>query len=351
MKLAHITDTHLGYTHGGRSDAATGRNQRTVDTERAFEAAVWGAIREGVDVVVHAGDVFHHARPPWKTVSHFIMVMRSLAAHKIPAVIIGGNHDTPRLRTTGSVFDVIEEALPAVTVAAGYISRSATVAGIDFACVPYGALPQSTRVEGDVLVAHGDPEPLALQLPERMYAALGHLHVRRMIASNAWYAGSTERFGWSDVAATPGWLLWEEGKITPIPVPHRPMVDLGLLIYGPSTVDELREKLNDFAHHDAIVRVTIMGASHDERRAITRIFQAAQDDLFWELRIMDVPVTEGGTLVHAGQSDLADIATLFSRFVAEKIKRGDYSPAFADRFTARATTALTNAQRDKEHEG
>ena len=105
LRVGHLADTHLGYRALGRADPETGRNQRAVDVERAFEAAVDKLLAREVDLVVHAGDVFHHTRPSWSALRCFVLVMRRVEAAGIPCVVIGGNHDTPRLRTTGAVQD------------------------------------------------------------------------------------------------------------------------------------------------------------------------------------------------------------------------------------------------------
>ncbi len=46
--------------------------------------------------------------------------MRRLEWARIPVVVIAGNHDTPRLRTTGSVFGLLAMALPDIRFITGY---------------------------------------------------------------------------------------------------------------------------------------------------------------------------------------------------------------------------------------
>ncbi len=48
--------------------------------------------------------------------------------------------------------------------------------------------------------------------PDFDYIALGHYHVRGQPRPNAWYAGSTERFGFGDEPVKPGYLLVELGR-------------------------------------------------------------------------------------------------------------------------------------------
>ena len=54
IRIAHITDTHLGYRALSKADPETGRNARTVDFERAFEWAVDDIIARKPDGIIHA---------------------------------------------------------------------------------------------------------------------------------------------------------------------------------------------------------------------------------------------------------------------------------------------------------
>ena len=100
LRIAHLADTHLGYSAYGKTDPATGRNQRAVDVENAFERAISDILERDVDLVLHAGDVFHHTRPSWSTLTHFVRQMRRLERAGLPAVVIAGNHDTEIARST-----------------------------------------------------------------------------------------------------------------------------------------------------------------------------------------------------------------------------------------------------------
>ena len=68
--------------------------------------------------------------------------MRRLEWARIPVVVIAGNHDTPRLRTTGSVFGLLAMALPDVRFMTGYDTeeQSFEELGVMVHGVPHGAL-------------------------------------------------------------------------------------------------------------------------------------------------------------------------------------------------------------------
>jgi predicted phosphodiesterase len=166
IRIAHITDTHLGYRALNKQDPETGRNQRTVDFERALETAIDDILRRDVDAIIHAGDVFHHSRPTWQSLRHFIQQFRRIEEAGIPTLVIAGNHDTPRLRTGGSAYSVLDLALSKIRFVADY--EDVHEAGIfkdlnlHVHAIPHGALTNDDPVipeiwEGrrNILVTHG----------------------------------------------------------------------------------------------------------------------------------------------------------------------------------------------------
>ena len=103
MKVAAIGDAHLGRSYlPYTTDAAEGSvNQREWDFERSFEAAIALALAQQPDLVVWLGDIFDHPAPHYRS---FRVAQRALATireHGVPAVVISGNHDTPRLPGRG----------------------------------------------------------------------------------------------------------------------------------------------------------------------------------------------------------------------------------------------------------
>src|SRR3712207_3332946 len=58
VRIAHISDTHLGYTRYAKLHPETGRNQREVDVQEAYARAVDAILERDVDLVIHSGDVF-----------------------------------------------------------------------------------------------------------------------------------------------------------------------------------------------------------------------------------------------------------------------------------------------------
>ena len=142
LRIAHFSDTHLGYRALTKSDPASGRNQRAVDIETAFAWVVDDILHRDVQLVIHSGDVFHQSRPVFPAIGAAIRQLRKLEREGIPVVVIAGNHDTPRLRTTGSVYGLMESALPDVRFFGGYDDAQFPLEGTDvvLTVIPHGRL-------------------------------------------------------------------------------------------------------------------------------------------------------------------------------------------------------------------
>ena len=105
MKVLHLADTHIGYSAYNKLDK-NGMNQREVDVYNSFSQVVDYALENKVDLVLHSGDLFDTVRPSNRAISFAVGQLLRLSKAGIPTVIISGNHETPRLRETGSVFKV-----------------------------------------------------------------------------------------------------------------------------------------------------------------------------------------------------------------------------------------------------
>ena len=385
LRIAHLADTHLGYRAFGRADPETGRNQRAVDVERAFEAAVDAIVAADVDLVIHAGDVFHQTRPSWAALRCFVRQMRRIEAVGLPSLVIGGNHDTPRLRTTGSAFDLLEMALPGVTFAAGYELEEARFDALDLTlhAVPHGALanpnppvPFPELGRRNVLVTHGlapgvklrgghQHEPGEETLSGVLldagfdYVALGHYHLWGDQGHNAFYSGSTERTGWGDEPATPGFLFVTLAgpdappEVVHVPLPGiRPMKTLHPIEGEERDAQELAgvvlDRLAALELPEAMVRVELRHTPRPIRREAEAILRRETTDLVWSLQVYSpadllAPFERG-----AADSPLADLRALFGAFVDEQVAAQGYDAPFAAAFRERGDRALVDAMRAAE---
>jgi DNA repair protein SbcD/Mre11 len=91
MLISHLSDLHLGY-------AQFGLEEREEDVYQCFNEAVDVSIREGAQLVVLAGDLFHTPRPSGKAVVTLGNALKKLKERQIPAVFVLGEHDISRTR-------------------------------------------------------------------------------------------------------------------------------------------------------------------------------------------------------------------------------------------------------------
>ena len=218
MRLVHLSDLHLGYRQYQRL-TPSGFNQREYDVARTFERAVAEIVRLRPELVLVAGDVFHSSRPTNAAILHafrqFLHIRNELPETRI--VMIAGDHDTPRTTESGNILGLFAQI--GVNVAAND-SRAITIPELDATVlavpdIPGMPMPQlslgaADRRRYNVLLIHANvnevvPQYYAdldratnsvtrgeLQLAQWDYVALGHYHVHRMVAKNAYYSGSLD---------------------------------------------------------------------------------------------------------------------------------------------------------------
>jgi DNA repair exonuclease SbcCD nuclease subunit len=86
MKIAHVSDTHLGY-------AQYNLKERKKDFFKAFSMVVDRCIEEGVELLLHTGDFFETYHPDVETLSFAVSQLRRLKDAGVKVVAIAGNHD------------------------------------------------------------------------------------------------------------------------------------------------------------------------------------------------------------------------------------------------------------------
>ncbi|HEU0116337.1 MAG TPA: DNA repair exonuclease [Thermomicrobiales bacterium] len=383
LRIAHLADTHLGYRALGRTDG-DGRNQRMVDVERAFEAAIDDLLRREVDLVIHAGDAFHHTRPNWETVAHVIRQFRRIEAAQLACVVVAGNHDTPRLRTTGSVYGLLADVLPQIRFVAGYDMEEVPFDELELVvqAIPHGALtnpdppmPGFHPGKWNVLATHGlaprvhvrgqhepgeERLPAGLLDPDFDYIALGHFHEWGDQGRNAWYSGSAERIGWGDIAVTPGYnlaTLTERGAaphVEHVPVPARPMIRLdpvaGADRAASEIVDEVLQRLDKATDRAAMVRAEVVGAARPARREAETLLRQRADGRVWHLELTSPGDAVFGSQATEGEGQ-SDVRALFGLFVDGKVERREYDETFAGAFRERGLRALDQGLIDARESG
>ena len=93
MLFSHISDTHLGLVQYGSEE-------REKDVYDAFSQAIDISIKDHVDFVIFAGDIFHVPNPSGNAIMHMANALKLLKKNKIDSFFILGEHDISRIRAT-----------------------------------------------------------------------------------------------------------------------------------------------------------------------------------------------------------------------------------------------------------
>ena len=93
MLFSHISDTHLGLVQYGSEE-------REKDVYDAFSQAINISIKDHVDFVIFAGDIFHVPNPSGNAIMHMANALKLLKKNKIDSFFILGEHDISRIRAT-----------------------------------------------------------------------------------------------------------------------------------------------------------------------------------------------------------------------------------------------------------
>ena len=312
MKILHFSDTHLGFSEYTRIDPETGLNQRELDFYRAWEQVIEAILTLQPDVVVHAGDLFHTTRPSNRAIRVALENLQKVSQAGIPMVLISGNHETPRIRTTGSIF----ESLSLLDhVYAAYSSQYAKfrIKKIDFHCVPHCSITEEMeaaiqdirldpKAEMNILISHGAwsaksyygmGEFNELRLPDIEtqlgirfdYIALGHYHRQVDVKEHVCYSGSTERTSLNEAGSPCGFLMIDTDGMQKEyhEIRTRPMIKKPALDCHQLTATEIYDRLEAMAGDDieeAIVQIVLNDLDEQtflklDSRTIEEIFSSA----------------------------------------------------------------------------
>lgn len=292
MKIAHIADTHLGYS-AYRKISENGFNQREEDVILSFLDAIDKIISLKPDVVLHSGDLFDSVRPTNRIVRIGIEQLLRIYNAKIPLVLISGNHESPKQIYKGSIYSIFE-ALPLDKKLFNivYKDKYETFAfdGLTVHAVPQCSTDQIFKSElkkiklvpdtKNVLMlhagvsgmrefSHGESNELLvdydwLNSSGFDYVALGHYHGCVNVAKNAWFSGSSERLSFNEVGQAKGFLevgLTKEAKINLIQVRTRTMVEMPAIdAAGKDSVallDEVISNIEKEGPAGKIIRLTV----------------------------------------------------------------------------------------------
>lgn len=344
MRLLHLSDTHLGKA-AYHKVTPEGLNQREEDVLGAFTRVVDKALELRPDVVVHSGDLFDAVRPSNRTLAQGVAQLLRLARAGIPVVLIAGNHETPRLRETGSAFRFFEffdgltpvykkpEVVRVGDLAIHAVPQAANESEVrrwleDAHPLPearFNVLTAHVGVSGVKAFAMGEFNehvvPTSALDPAFDYVALGHYHGMTQVAGNAWYAGSTERMSFGEAGQDKGFLLADlAGKQVAFhPIATRPMRDLAVIdadgLDAPAVQKALLRALDAAQPEGKILRQRVRRLPRHVHAGLdlSRVRKAGQAALHFDLRF-EVEAEAGPG--EAREEPIGPLAEEFERFLA-----------------------------------
>jgi DNA repair exonuclease SbcCD nuclease subunit len=92
MLFSHISDTHLGLVQYNSKE-------RENDIYDAFNQTIDISIKDHVDFVIFAGDIFHTPNPSGTAIMHMAHALKKLKQNNIDSFFVLGEHDISRIRS------------------------------------------------------------------------------------------------------------------------------------------------------------------------------------------------------------------------------------------------------------
>jgi len=307
MIFSHISDTHLGFVQYYSEE-------REQDVYNAFDQAIDLSIKDHVDFVIFAGDIFHVPNPSGKAILVLANALKRLKQNRIDSFFILGEHDISRIRATPVPFvynnlefsKYIGNGKPFYykdVMLVGFDKRRKTEADTfesDFAQADSEAKKHTGH---KILVLHQGISEInkfagelnSTELPKNFtYYAMGHLHDRELkkfsnLGGPLAYPGSIELTSSEGIKETQKGFYQvdissSEAKPTWIKLDTRPQLAVKTEFKNlKNEVDLLSEKLKTFARKP-IVEIKIFGENIETdlvQSQITRLYPLALR-CFWK---------------------------------------------------------------------
>src|SRR5215217_6113742 len=376
VRIAHISDTHLGYSRYAKLHQETSRNQREVDVQEAYGRAVDAILERDVDLVVHSGDVFDSVRPATHVIIGFLKQTFRITRQEIPYLVAAGNHETPRLRSTTAALEYanLVNVVSAHGFEIDYDLQEVGGTAVGVTLVPHGAVFGTGAVtpardaDINILVTHGMVPGLEARQHEMGeanlqpgmlesafdYIALGHYHEFHEHKPNAYYAGATERFGFGEVDSKPGFAIVEFdnnglASVEHVEIPARPMLDLKKIsardMDAAKLTEEVRKHTSEADLGAAVVRQRVYDVRHGVASGMDRelLRDLGRRCLNFSLEIHAEERPEDVERNGTRTAVFGPLGEEFANFVRERKERGELETAFAEEFLEKGRAYLTRA--------
>ncbi|MEM0371735.1 MAG: DNA repair exonuclease [Ignisphaera sp.] len=207
MFALHVSDTHLGAVPSGLLSRAR-------DVYEVFKETIDIALKEHVDIYIHAGDFFNTSTPPPEAYVVAYRGLKKLKDRGIKIVAIAGQHDIPKKYAVSPLAILRDVGVVDVIAIDSIVNEEVDIGNkkLILYCVPYtlrNKIPSviPSREGRAILIAHlllkdvGIPSPEADisldMIPSGFhYIALGDYHIRTVFRHRdgvpAVYPGATE---------------------------------------------------------------------------------------------------------------------------------------------------------------
>lgn len=314
MRIAHISDTHLGYRQYNF-------DERENDLYEVFNEAIEIILKEKVNLIIHSGDLFDSSSPSIKALKMFKNCIEKIDG-KIKFISVLGDHDTPKRRGLypHSLFDEVKVLgigelehinLNGILIAGISNLRGRSIEVLRSELKKFDSIAKN--YSKSILVFHqatdrflpfeGAYEIREDELPRSAsYYALGHLHFRvteRFGKGTLAYAGSTEITSRSEIQDWhnngKGFYIvdfdGDEPIIHKIDLKVRPQTDLELSIMNDIELSKTLKLLDDhlkflskLSIKNPILHLTIKCRDIDKQRIMNNLNRHFKDRIL-SLRI------------------------------------------------------------------
>ena len=352
MKILHVADTHLGFS-AYRKLTEDGMNQREIDVYNAFKQCIDYAVKSKPDLMLHAGDLFDSVRPTNRAITVAIQQILRLSKEKIPFVVISGNHETPKLKETGNIFNIFEHLDHVYPI---YNNCYETIPfEIDNKKITIHAIPQcqtkkdfndnlekvkiDSSSDFNIFMAHGAVTgikefkmnefnelfiPINALSNDFDYVALGHYHKYTKLQENAFYSGSAESLTFSDAGDKKGFIELELDKKIKhnfIEISTRPMIDASPIDCPNLTIEEIvrniKETIRKIEPKDKIFRIRLENIRSHIYRGIdfNQIRELSKGAVHFEIKS---DVIKEGELRMSENYKIESIASEFEKYLRKQ---------------------------------
>ena len=271
MRFLHIADVHLGCTPDGRAEWARERERELWET---FRSTIADAAKQQVDLVLIAGDLFHHT-PDEMQLREVNYLLGSYP--EICFAVIAGNHDSCDPGSAWERFEFIGCEVYGFSYDRPQITQAR-----------YDSLHPEKNEYFHILLAHGGDrdhipiDPQALDRSGFDYIALGHIHKPTvLLPDKAVYPGALSPIDAADEGPH-GYLIGEthgsQVHVRFVRKAPREYVSMTVTANEEDTVLSMRDRVERAIRsrgEQNIYRVVISGQRHPAVRFDTELIRQA----------------------------------------------------------------------------